>query len=103
MEIVLALTTGFGFGALLAAVLIGGRYVRALEQLRDIAPAAAGQVYVPPVIPDGTLEPTFDQATVDRGAKAIQEELAGQGRHIGWEDAQAQARAMLAETLPVMR
>lgn len=103
METFLAFTTGLCFGALLGALAVGVRYVRALEQLQAVHPTGAGQVYVPPVAPDGSLDPIFDQATVDRGARAIQEQLEEQGRSLPWEDAQAQARAMLAETLPLMR
>lgn len=101
---VLSFVAGFGFGALLGVLGIGYRYVTALEQLHALTPGhPAGQTHVPSGMGEADLEVGFDRETIDRGAKQIVEELAAVGRHISWEDAQAQARAMLAETMPVVR
>jgi hypothetical protein len=104
VEVALALAAGLAAGFALGSLLVGARYVRALEQLRDITPGhPVGQVYMPPLVPDSIVEPAFDQDTIDRGAREILEELQAVGRSIPWDEAQRQAQAMLTETMPLVR
>ena len=93
--------TGAALGALGATVTIGGRYIRALEQLRDVHPAdtgPVGEVSVPQATTEQRLAQIgFDEEAVRAFATQLMQDAREVGVTLSWDDAYATAASSMLE------